>query len=187
MLSIYISFGTTLMAVLAAFSLTPNKLVRHQIGPKILALIFLGCLVVGLTLTVINGNAVEYHYTMKNWPTVEGTITSVELVGPKNNRPELQYTYVVDRNFYEGVSNLRLPNFGASSTIYDVAVKSIADLRVGNKIKIYYDLEHPSTSEIRPGPLWDQFTRLSLGAVLYGVGLTGVLSIAFNRARAGKL
>ena len=130
---------------------------------------------IGVALIVINGICIHNDISQKNWPTVQGRITKADVVGGRIYIPEVVYTYKIEQNDYYGKTDLKVPYFGPKSSRKEVAYKSIEQYKEGSIRKVYYNPENPSESYLKPSPTWDKYTRLSLGTVLYGLGLLGLL------------
>jgi Protein of unknown function (DUF3592) len=144
-------------------------------------------LLVGGLLTV--GAAVGWRRATKvaAWPTVNGEVTSAEIVSRKRDigltmgnhmrarfyRARLLYRYEVGGRRLEG-HVVRLVSRGWSRQRAD-AEATLSRYHVGQAVVVHYDPRRPGTSLIEPGvgPLWWQ--AVLIVAVLVSLGVYGWL------------
>ena len=168
----------TLFAIVVPFALILLNLraLRNIPGSKPAfprACLFSLLTICGATLAMVNVKNIQEGFYRRSWPVVTGVITHSEVVGGRVYQPAVYYTYTVNQKDFKGETDLNVPYFGAPSTRKEVAYKSIAEYQEGNTVSIFYDPHNPGESSLRPGPKWSDFTRLSLGTLLYSAGIIG--------------
>ena len=152
-----------------------------------LTFLYVVLLSLGLLLILLNSISLEEAFKQKKWPKTLGTITSLDVSDKGSYRPVVNYKYNEGDKEFSGISDLNVPNFGSTSTVKEVAFKTIGEFEVGESVTVYYDPKNPANSMIKLGPTWDQFTRLALGIIFYWVGVVGIRLGFSKRAREGKL
>lgn len=173
-LSVILIFPTVIIVVFRLSNSTTSLLIPSISLPKYSCYILT---LIGVVLIVINGISIQHGTTQKNWPTVQGRITKADVVGGRIYIPEVVYTYRIEKKDYFGKTDLKVPYFGPKSSRKEVAYKSIDQYQKGSIRKVYYNPENPSESYLRPSPTWDKYTRLSLGTILYGLGILGLINL----------
>ena len=146
----------------------------------VLSLLILG----GAILIIVDGRNIQEGLTRKKWPTVEGQIISSDVVGGRIFQPEVGYSFTVDQKSYMGNTDLKVPYFGPSSARKEVAYKTVADYQVGSKVDVFYNPADPEESYLKPGATWDQYTRLSLGTLFYGLGVFGLCTYFLGNTKS---
>ena len=176
MLPLSLIFITTFLCLLVyKVQATPTS-PRFSMEPKAHFFSYL-LSIVGIGLVFINGNKVYQGLLQKEWPTVQCIITSVGVVGGTAYVPEVVYSYKVGKNEYSKKTDLKVPYFGPKSSRKEVAYKTIYDYPKEGKKNVYYNPRNPHESCLKPGATWAEYSRLSLGTMLYGVGAFGLIRI----------
>lgn len=126
-------------------------------------------------------------FQSRDWPTVEGEITrsSVreKITGGRAGHapthtfyPDLNYTYTVDGGRFEG-HNLLYEQEGPPVFRREEVEASLDSLRVGQRVKVFYDPRGPARSCLRPGfyenPLFHAVMN-ALGVFASSLGLFGL-------------
>ncbi len=118
-----------------------------------------------------------------NWPTVDGVVTSSDVVGEHAIRPQVKYSYSVGDSIYAGVSDLEVPGFGNGAKRYDVARKLVAEYEVGKTVPVYYNPKLPSESYLIHHVEWNVYAQLGFAITLV---LAGAVVLIFFACRPGE-
>lgn len=126
----------------------------------------------------------------ERWPVVQGTVTESQIIGKLKNpnvrplpdpadnegpaRPRVRYRYEVEGESYTGESNFNAPGFGARSHREAVAAAHVGQHPVGSTVAVRYNPRDFAESRLVAVPPWYVFGQLSLGLILYGVGVFGL-------------
>ncbi len=140
----------------------------------------------GIILIVVESKNVTHAMATKRWPTVQGRITSINVLQSGGIRPRIKYAYKVGHQDLKDETDYHFPYLGMSSTRKEVAHKITSGFETHKPVVVYYNPEDPAESYLKPGPTWDAFTRLSFGSILYGAGVFLLYSGWLNRAKAGS-
>jgi hypothetical protein len=90
----------------------------------------------------------------KEWPTVDGIVTSSELNKTRDSdgndmySANIQYNYSVDGNNYSEGS---IGTIDGSTSIKSSVTKTLRKYAKGTKVTVYYDPEFPNTAVLEPG------------------------------------
>lgn len=124
--------------------------------------------------TVISESAeIEFFMTMRQWPTAEATILSSRVEGRRAFHPEIVYEYSVNGKTYRGITDMGVPGFGTKANRLNVAETNVIHNPVGKIVTVHFDPNDPSISRIKILPTYTVFLLLSVGSILFGVGLWG--------------
>ena len=124
----------------------------------------------GLWIVIKDGKAIQLKTSQKKWPIAQGTIVESQVIGGKIYEPQVAYKYKVKNYEHFGKTDLKVPYFGPSSSRKEVAYKSIAKFPAESTHPVYFNPKDPKESYLKPGPTWDEYTRLALGTMFYGIG-----------------
>ncbi len=139
-----------------------------------------GVLAVGIAVKLVG--AYRASIRSREWPTTPGRVTHSEMVWvgarSRSPRPEIKYTYVVDRTPYEGRRIL----FEYSHVYSREAVEEmLKEYPVGATAQVYYDPANPQESTLRQAHV-GVVSGLIVGVMLVlpmalclGAGLVGFL------------
>lgn len=145
-----------------------------------------GLLAVGIAVKLIG--AYRASIRSRQWPTTPGCITRSDTVWvgarSRSPRPEITYTYEVDRTTYEG----RRIQFEYSHVYSREAVEEILrEYPVGAAPRVYYDPTNPRESTLRQAQV-GVVSGLIVGAILLlpmalclGAGLVGFMETLRTR------
>jgi hypothetical protein len=117
---------------------------------------------------------------MRSWPTVEGTIISSRIVGEKDFKPAVEYSYVVDSKSITTTAELPVPGFGSKHRRHEVAAKVAARYLPGSKVPVHYDPGNPRTSKLNIQAPFELYGKLGFGALLLSGGL--LMTMFFRRS-----
>ena len=133
--------------------------------------------ILGTILIASESRKVAKGIARKKWPTTTGIVTNGSVSEGKTYRPVIGYDFSVQQIRYTGETDAQFPGFGMSSSRKEVAYKMLDQFKVGTIVNVFYDPNDPNNSYLKPGPNWAEFTRLSFGAILLGMGLLGIVIV----------
>lgn len=131
---------------------------------------------IGVTVIVLESRDINQFLLMKHWPTAEAIILSSQVEGKRAFHPEIIYEYIVGGKKYLGTTDMGVPGFGTKANRLNVASTNVAQNPVGKTITVHYDPQDPVFSQLRIVPMYTAFLLLSIGSMLLGAGLWGVLT-----------
>ncbi len=100
-------------------------------------------------------------------------------MGDRAYSPQLKCKYEIEGNEYTLTTDLNTPGFGRKRSRRQTSEIILNDYPVGSVVKIHYNPENPGDAYIRTGPYWSDYMRLSLGVVIFAIGLYGILGFTF--------
>lgn len=174
-LAVSASVGTVLAIAKRA------KLYRHAGWLTALAMV---AAIAGPMLTVIAGREIVTAREIKRWPTVQGIVTKSEVVGNRAIRPLVFYQYRVGGTTYSDSSSLGVPPFGNRRVRLDESETIAAEYKAGDSVKIHYDPTTPGRSTLYAREDWASYLRLTIGAMLFGVGLFFLVGFGMSIGRS---
>ena len=139
-------------------------------------LVFLILTITGSLIIVSESSEVDLFLAMKHWPSVEATITSSRVEGKRAFHPEIIYEYRVAGKTYTGTTDMGVPGFGTKANRLNVAETNVVHNPAGKIILVHYDPNDPSISRLKILPTYTVFLLLSVGSILLGAGLWGILA-----------
>ncbi len=158
-----------------------TKLRRHAGWITALAMI---AAIVGPILVTNASREIITARAVKQWPTVEGIITKSEIVGDRAIRPLIFYEYRVGDVRYSDSSSLGVPPFGNRRVRLGESETLTAEYKAGDSVKVHYDPNSPGHSTLYAREDWASYLRLTLGAILFGVGLFFLTAFGLNIGRS---
>ncbi|MEK6970971.1 MAG: DUF3592 domain-containing protein [archaeon] len=137
-------------------------------SPVVFILLMAGFIATGLGLI-----AVLADFTHSNWPTIEGTVTSSEIVSTpsesgKSYNGLLHYAYQLDGSLFTGKG---WPSGGGIEFVEHSKVlarlnEGLAKFPAGSKIIVHYNPSNPAESSLTTG-----FVGLGLAVLVFGIFL----------------
>ncbi len=176
-LSIFLVLTLSTLVAMKLLNFPLNLLPPHSSPPRSVMGMITLC---GVGLIVFNGLQVEHGMLQKKWPTLPGRVITAVVSDDSTCVPDITYSYESLGVTYTGRSDLQVPYFGGKSSRREVAYKTIMECRQHPVVTVYVNPENAAISTLKPGPRWDQFTRLSLGALVYMLGIGGLISVGKN-------
>lgn len=134
----------------------------------------------GLVLIIPQSARLDQYFQMRDWPTVEGTVISSRIVGEKDFKPAIEYSYVVDNKLITTITELPVPGFGSKHRRHEVAAKTAALYVPGMQVPIHYDPGNPATSKLNIQAPFELYGKLGFGALLLAGGL--LMTMFFRRS-----
>jgi hypothetical protein len=169
-----------LIAVLISLLLSVKRLKNYRIGQFLLIFAF-SSLVSGIFLTIFSSNEISRALIRQSWPVKSATIVETNIVGDRAYNPQLKCKYRVEENSYTLITDLNTPGFGRKRSRRQTAEIILKDFPVGSEVLIRYNPENPGEAFIRTGPYWSDYMKLSLGVLLFAIGLYVLLGITIKR------
>ena len=145
-----------------------------------IALIFSVC---GIWLVVWNSGEILKARATKHWPTVTGSIFQSEIIGSRAIRPLIVYTYRVGEVEFLDSSSLGVPSFGNRRIRLDESQKLTAEYAPGDTVTVHYNPDNPRQSLLYAREDWAEYMRLSLGVILFALGVFGLTHRIFRQSR----
>lgn len=158
------------------FVLTKSRL-RDKSFPKSIRIVFFLLTLSGIFIVISESGEIDLFLVMRNWPTTEAGIISSRVEGKRAFHPEIIYEYRVGEKTYTGETDMGVPGFGTKANRLNVAATNVVQNPVGKIITVHYDPQDPSCSLLRIVPSYTVFILLSVGSLLLGAGLWGVLTV----------
>lgn len=143
---------------------------------KPVRLVFLIITLSGALIITFEGAEIDLFLKLRNWPTAEAKITSSKVEGKRAFHPEIIYEYQVSGKIYTGTTDMGVPGFGTKANRLNVAETNVIHNPVGKIIIVHYDPNDPSVSRLKILPSYTVFLLLSVGSILFGAGLWGILA-----------
>ena len=131
----------------------------------------------GAVLIVLELCHLQVVIERRNWPSVDGVVVSSEVVGERAPHPLIVFEYTLDGVKYVGNSDLHAPGFGLRTSREEVAYAIVNTLPVGAEVKVFYNPSDSNEALLKLGPTWDLLVRLSLGLMLYFIGIYALLTV----------
>jgi len=158
-------------------------------APKVMGPVFtlLGCILLGVGVHNIRGAEES-----KSWPTVEGEITTAEVLdkrkpGERHStyKARIEYQYSVEGVAHSGdrvsfAGDVSSSNRGAASEL-------TARYREGSKVAIYYDPEDPSDSVLEPGMTAMVYLFPAIGGLFLVIGVGILIFLLLSRSSSKEL
>lgn len=126
----------------------------------------------GLFLSIYATNSAVNAYKSKNWPTVEGTIITSEVVRHSKYVPQVIYNYSVDTIVFSSEKISLTPT--AQYKYKDDAAKITDKYPVNTKVKVYYDPNRFDFALLEPGIKGVHIFMFLLGLVIFVAPLIGL-------------
>jgi hypothetical protein len=172
--------GILILAFISALSvltfvLTKNKF-GFQLSLKPVRLVFLIFTSSGALIIISESAEIDLFLKLRNWPSTEAKIISSRVEGKRAFHPEIIYEYIVAGKTYSGTTDMGVPGFGTKANRLNVAETNVIHNPAGKIITVHYDPNDPSVSRLKILPSYTVFLLLSVGSILFGAGLWGVLA-----------
>jgi hypothetical protein len=166
-------------SVVAGLATRQRRLIesRWLIG---IALIFAVC---GIWLVVWNTGDILKARAIKHWPTVTGSVVQSEIIGSRAIRPLIVYKYRVGESEFIDSSSLGIPSFGNRRIRLDESEKLTAEYALGDTVTVHYNVDNPRQSLLYAREDWAEYMRLSLGVMLFALGVFGLTHWIFRPAK----
>lgn len=157
-------------SVVAGFATRRRQLIESKwlIGIALIFALGGGWLVVWDTSEILKARAI------KRWPTVTGTVIQSQIIGSRAIRPLIVYRYRVGEIEVIDSSSLGIPSFGNRRIRLDESEKLTAEYAVGDTVTVHYNPDNPRQSLLYAREDWAQYMRLSLGVMLFALGIFGL-------------
>lgn len=133
--------------------------------------------IIGILLIAVETKNLSVTLEEKSWNTTEGKIIKSQIIGNRAIKPMVIYEYYIEEVRYTDTSNLKVPMFGGKRKKYDVAFELISQYPKGGKVTVFYDPKEARRSTLKPGASWAVYSKLSLGLILFVVGLSSFIII----------
>ena len=134
--------------------------------------------IVGFLLIWYSSIEISTALSRQFWPTNPATVIETNIVGERAYNPQLRCKYEVEGKVYTLTTDLNTPGFGSKRSRLQTAEIILNDYPVGFKLRIHYNPENPEEAYIRTGPYWSDYMKISLGMLLFAIGLYGILGIS---------
>lgn len=170
----------TLFTVVLTLILSARRLKNYNFG-RFFLLIAVGLLIAGILLITYSSDKISTALLRQSWPATTATVVEINIVGERASNPELNCEYEVERKKYALITDLNTPGFGRKLSRRQTAEIILDDYPVGSEVRIHYNPENPAEAYIRTGPYWSDYMRLSLGVLLFAIGLYGVLGSVLQK------
>mgnify|MGYP006291571969 CR=1 FL=1 len=137
-------------------------------------LLALGCIIFGPFFAWQGLSDAVTATLAKSWPTVQGTISFVDIKKSTNWRRINKYSYVikydyeVDGNKYIGD---RIDNGDRGGSSIDKVMTTLSRYEKGDTVKVYYNKKSPETSLLEVGTTSDNWWVLFGGILITGIGI----------------
>jgi len=167
--------GWTLLIIAFLFVLTlraiaGNKLPRPNV-PVWMPIVLIIVLLLGGYLTVDSSWKLKNALSRKDWPVAKGRVIKSEPIVQGIIRPMVIYAFEVNGRAYVDTSDLQVPGFGNKNKQYEVAHTLVEEYPTGKEVLVHYDSTDFSNSVLIVTPPWNVFGKVSLGVILFSVGL----------------
>jgi len=170
----------TIITVVIALLLSMKRLKNFRFGQ--FSLIFASCfLITGLLLTIFSSNEISTALIRKSWPVQSAIIIETNIVGNRAYNPQVKCKYSVEEIGYTLITDLNTPGFGRKRSRHQTAEIILKDFPVGSEVLIHYNPQNPGEAFIRTGPYWSDYMKLSLGALLFAIGLYVLFGLMIKR------
>jgi len=133
--------------------------------------------VAGAVLIVLELVHLQVVIERRNWPSVDGVVVKSEVVGERAPHPLIVFEYTLDGVKHVGNTDLHAPGFGLRTSREEVAYAIVNALPVGAEVKVFYNPSDSTEALLKPGPTWNVLVRLSLGLMLYFIGIYALLTV----------
>ncbi|MDP6449732.1 MAG: DUF3592 domain-containing protein [Lentisphaeria bacterium] len=133
--------------------------------------------IAGAVLIVLELGHLQVVIERRNWPSVDGVVVKSEVVGERAPHPLIVFEYTLDGVKHVGNTDLHAPGFGLRTSREEVAYAIVNALPVGAEVKVFYNSSDSTEALLKPGPTWDLLVRLSLGLMLYFIGIYALLTV----------
>jgi len=175
-----IIFLLTFIVVVLSLTLSVQKVKSYNFGlfSLIFALIFL---LIGTLLTTYSTEEISTALLRHSWPAIMATVVETNIVGERAYNPELRCKYEIEGKQYSLTTDLKTPGFGRKRSRRQTAQIILKEYPVGSEVRIHYNPEYPTEAYIRIGPYWSDYMQLSLGILVFAVGLYGILAISLKK------
>ncbi len=118
--------------------------------------------------------------SIKHWPTATGTVVKSEIIGSRAIRPLIVYKYRVGDSEFIDSSSLGIPSFGNRRIRLDESEKLTAEYALGDTVTVHYNPDNPRQSLLYAREDWAQYMRLSLGVMLFALGVFSLIHRIFR-------
>lgn len=131
----------------------------------------------------------EIHasFEMRKWPTAEARIISSQIAGVRAFHPDIKYEYQVQGVTYVDSTDMKMPEFENKRSRHTTAEKIVGQYSAGTVMTIHYDPENPAVSIVRTSASYSAYLILTVGAMLYGAGVIGMLNLLNRYFRKGSI
>lgn len=170
----------TFITVVLTLILSARRLKNYNFG-RFFLLIAIGFLIVGILLITNSSDEISTALLRQSWPATTAIVVETNIVGERASNPELSCEYEVERKEYTLTTDLNTPGFGRKLSRRQTAEIILDDYPVGSEVRIHYNPENPAEAYIRTGPYWSDYMRLSLGVLLFAIGLYGVFGTVLQK------
>lgn len=157
---------------------------KAQKAPVVLTVLAMLAMVSGPLLVTRASREILTAREIKKWPTVEGTILKSEIIGDRAIRPLVFYQYSIGGRNYTDSTSMGVPPFGNRRVRLNESETIAAEYKVGDSVRVYVDPVNLAHSTLYAREDWASYMRLTLGAILFGVGLFQLAR--FMRSPRGK-
>jgi hypothetical protein len=164
-----------LISSLLCFLGYKNKLVIKATPFVIIVLIFF--FFPGAALIYIQSGEISIALNRQHWPKTTGVVIKTQVVGERAYNPEITCSYIVNDIEYSLVTDLDTPGFGRKRSRQSTAHIIIDEYPVGSSVTLFYNPQNPAESYIRTGPYWYNYMQLSLGLLVFSIGISGLFSL----------
>jgi hypothetical protein len=171
---IFILCSVSILAIIV-FMFT-RKIVPQALLKIRIRLIFGFFMLAGFLIIISESVRIDLFLAMRHWPTAEAKVVSSRVEGKRAFHPEIIYEYRVGEKIYTGTTDMGVPGFGTKANRLNVAETNVTHYPAGTVITVHYDPNDPSVSQLKIVPTYTVFLLLSVGSILLGVGLWGVLA-----------
>ena len=158
--------------------------------PKaIFSVVFVGA---GVGLVVWGQNVLAKSKASMEWPTVQGTVRSAEVLQEKERdrssstrrerityRPDIVYDFEVNGTAYSGA---RVGVLHVASSNRGKADGVVARYPVGSEVTVFYDPGDPQTAVLEPGVSWFSYMPVVGGGVFILAGIVMLGSLVFGKS-----
>jgi len=143
--------------------------------PVIIVLIIF--LFLGAVLIYIQIGEISITLSRQQWPKTTATVIKTQIVGERAYNPEITCIYNVDNTEYSLITGLGTPGFGRKRSRQSTAQIIIDEYPVGSLVTIIYNPQNPAEAYIRTGPYWHNYMQLSLGIIVFCIGISGLFNL----------
>jgi len=152
-------------------------------GPSVVSALALLLVIAGAALQLAETARLRQQIQQKKWPVVPGVVTKAGISKDRARQPLITYRYEVGGQSYERTTNLQTPAFGGRNSRLGAAEAIISFYSPGKPVTVHYNPARPADSDLRAGPTWDTFVKLSFGTTLLVLALTALVAIVLARRR----
>jgi hypothetical protein len=93
------------------------------------------------------------------------------------------YKYRVGESEFIDSSSLGIPSFGNRRIRLDESEKLTAEYAAGDTVTVHYNVDNPRQSLLYAREDWAEYMRLSLGVMLFALGVFGLTHRIFRPAK----